>query len=141
MNDTSGLIYFIESDGLYKIGLTSDVENRLRSLRRKSPSLRLLWTVFYDDVLKAEQEWHGRFAGCRVKGEWFALSREDLNHAIRLSIFMASQGQSVKWYEITDEILSIMQDRGDALAERVKAGSVESIVENLAAHFEQAGRE
>lgn len=79
-------VYVIGSEAVpdvYKIGVTADLDQRLKSLQAACPvSLRVArffegWTV--DD----ERALHARFAGSRLHGEWFRLPRgvvADLGH-------------------------------------------------------------
>ena len=77
-----GMVYFIEapSTGLVKIGKTTDLEERFKSLCTMSPTpLRLLKVIpGYSDE---EKTLHKRFKEYRRHGEWFEL--EPLRRAIR----------------------------------------------------------
>lgn len=62
------MIYFIQAgeDGPIKIGRTSSVPQRMANLQVGNPSpLRLLGCI------PEEHEWHARFYGFNVSGEWF----------------------------------------------------------------------
>lgn len=69
-------IYFIKADnGLTKIGLSINLEERFRRLQADSPCvLTLLFTVNSDDAYTLEQDLHKQFAIYRRHGEWFFLS-------------------------------------------------------------------
>lgn len=76
--DTSGdMVYFIECDGLVKIGVSDDPYTRLKELSTGSSSpLRLLGCI--PGGFKREKELHRKFANQRATGEWFYLSNEDI---------------------------------------------------------------
>jgi hypothetical protein len=65
------VVYFVrrESDGLIKIGTSRSVAKRLVSIKRKHGPLMLIATAGGDH--KRETEFHRKFAGLRVEGEWF----------------------------------------------------------------------
>ena len=68
------MIYFIQETGLFrnrvKIGLTSNLKDRLSALRGTSPSrLKVLLTLPGD--VQAETDYHERFTKYRLHGEWF----------------------------------------------------------------------
>jgi hypothetical protein len=66
------IIYFIAAGELVKIGHTTNLRSRLRSLRTASPSeLRVLLTR--SGTRDDECELHRRFAEFRVSREWFKL--------------------------------------------------------------------
>lgn len=69
-------VYFIRFRDAVKIGLTTDVPRRLKELP-------------WDEVLavvpgsrQIEGDWHARFAGQRITGEWFTLT-DELSAAIK----------------------------------------------------------
>lgn len=67
---TPSIVYLIQgvSGGPIKIGLTTDLDARLKALTYHEP-LRVLATV--PGVRADEMALHKRFAHCRVHGEWF----------------------------------------------------------------------
>lgn len=70
-------VYFIErpSDGAIKIGFAKDPFVRLRALA-KALGQPLTFRRIADGGRKEEQEYHERFAGHCVGGEWFAPHKE-----------------------------------------------------------------
>jgi len=64
-------LYFVEAEnGLIKIGITDDLEKRLRVLQDGSPvALTLLLAV--PGTARQEGTLHGRFIDERSHGEWF----------------------------------------------------------------------
>lgn len=67
-------VYFVGSEeGPVKIGFTTELPNRLRSLRNSSPvPLKLLASI--PGTRETEKEYHCRFSGYRLHGEWFERS-------------------------------------------------------------------
>lgn len=83
---TESVVYFAESrsEGRIKIGFSTDVESRLKSLKTGCPSgLFLIGTIPGDFEL--EKKWHTQWASNRISGEWFKKT-PDLNAAIRAAV-------------------------------------------------------
>ncbi len=85
-NDESGkerkFVYLIRAtNGLVKIGITSDIEHRFRTLNAGSPlELKLLGCIESGNVQELEKELHTRFSDKNVRHEWFNLSFEDVSY-------------------------------------------------------------
>ncbi len=72
---SSEVIYFMRSGDMVKIGLTGDIERRVRAIQASSPlPVDLLATV--PGGLSKEWELHSRFSAHRQHGEWFRLGKE-----------------------------------------------------------------
>ena len=70
--DPPQFVYFAEArSGLVKIGVTTCVEKRIRSLGREAGPMRLL-LAFRGNVV-IERRMHQRFRSSRRRGEWFLL--------------------------------------------------------------------
>lgn len=80
-----GYLYIVASaSGLFKIGYTNDIENRVSQIKSASPvKCELLISIKCDNAEFQEKEYHQTFQKKRVRGEWFALSRKDLSSIIR----------------------------------------------------------
>lgn len=77
-------VYFVGGDaGPVKIGYTSELPLRLRSLRNQSPvPVRLLGAVHGGrDV---ERAYHSQFASSRLHGEWFERSDDILDELAKI---------------------------------------------------------
>jgi hypothetical protein len=78
-------VYFIRCNEFTKIGITNDIDYRLRSLQTGNPyPLELLCKFEYANALPIEGILHKRFSGRRVQGEWFKLSDTDLSDAFKI---------------------------------------------------------
>jgi hypothetical protein len=63
----------------YKIGKAVLVERRTDQISLQLPEdLELVHAITTDDAYGIEDYWHRRFAAKNTKGEWFALSRQDI---------------------------------------------------------------
>ena len=63
----------------YKIGKAVLVERRTDQISLQLPvDLALVHSIRTDDAYGIEAYWHRRFAAKRAKGEWFTLSRQDV---------------------------------------------------------------
>jgi hypothetical protein len=63
----------------YKIGKAVLVERRRDQISLQLPEdLDLVHAINTDDAYGIEEYWHQRFAAKNTKGEWFSLSREDV---------------------------------------------------------------
>lgn len=74
-----GFVYLLRSGRYFKIGLTMDVEERVRRLKIQLPeAVREVHRIATDDPRGIERYWHDRFADRRLNGEWFELSPDDV---------------------------------------------------------------
>ena len=72
-----GAIYFITMgmSGVLKIGFSTNLDARLKSLKTSSPTKIVLLLVI-NGTMAEERALHKRFASDRVQGEWFRFSDE-----------------------------------------------------------------
>ena len=77
--DDSGTVYFVGHDsGPIKIGFSSKARIRLVALRISSPfDLKIL--ASFEGTRADEKRMHSRFAGSRVRGEWFNRTDQLMN--------------------------------------------------------------
>ena len=79
----TGYIYFVHADGTnrYKIGLTVDLDRRMRELNGKQAPFenKLLWSIEVSDMRSAEKDLHDMFSNRRVNGEWFVFNESELD--------------------------------------------------------------
>jgi hypothetical protein len=68
-----------DASGYFKIGKTTDVEKRLNTFRTGNPTIRLLHIINNN----VETELHRTYRSKRFIGEWFCLSKHDINEIIR----------------------------------------------------------
>jgi hypothetical protein len=78
----SGFIYVIYMDGpdrFYKIGMAKTLAERLKAHQCSSPyEIRVACAYYVPNMRVEERMLHDMFSGKAVRGEWFALSEEDL---------------------------------------------------------------
>ena len=73
----------------YKIGKTNHVERRRDQISIQLPEdLEHVHSIKTDDATGIEAYWHKRFEAKRTKGEWFVLSREEVQAFKRRKSFM-----------------------------------------------------
>lgn len=88
-NERAGFVYVLRADGihkldeqstgLYKIGRTKDLNDRIGTFAVKLPfEVDYEWVIPTADCFKLESTVHQTFADKRTMGEWFALTVEDL---------------------------------------------------------------
>jgi len=70
-------IFKLGYDDLYKIGLTTDILQRLKSLKAANPKLKCVWSARVRDIHFVEQELHKAFHRMKVEREIFKI--EDLD--------------------------------------------------------------
>jgi hypothetical protein len=68
-------VYFIRVGDRVKIGLSRDVERRLRAHQISSPDPLSIWHLVEGD-LETERRLHRQFADARIRGEWFRITPE-----------------------------------------------------------------
>lgn len=82
--DKPGFCYIITDDNFlmtnhYKIGMTTDLKNRLSQLQTSTPYIISKVIILEcDNPQDIEQELHERYAEKRIRGEWYQLSKKDL---------------------------------------------------------------
>jgi hypothetical protein len=77
--DKDRYLYLISGGGLIKIGIADDVQKRIKTLNLASPvPLELVASFFVSNAMSVEGELHRHFSDKRVRGEWFDLSRQDI---------------------------------------------------------------
>ena len=77
----SRLLYIIGGASLYKIGIATDISDRLSSLQIGSPlPLRLLFLFEHPDAVEIEKYLHTELHEFHSHGEWFRLSFKLLCH-------------------------------------------------------------
>jgi hypothetical protein len=84
-----GYVYLIEGDeGCFKIGKSRNPDARVLQLGTGfSGDLGLVHQIQTDDMRWLESLLHRKFAGQRVRGEWFSLSENDLARLQRVAIW------------------------------------------------------
>lgn len=72
-------VYLMKSGKFYKIGRSNDADRRAYELRIQLPEeIKLIHKIKTDDPIGIEEYWHKRFREKRKKGEWFELTRQDI---------------------------------------------------------------
>lgn len=83
-------IYFIECNGQYKIGSTSDLKSRFTTLQTSSPTLlRLVHMIpipISHDHGQVEKALHIIFKDAHIRGEWYNLTQQDIERIKAVSI-------------------------------------------------------
>jgi len=84
--ESRGFVYLIRAEtGVFKIGKATNVARRMANLGHLSPvALELVHTISAFNALAAESDLHRRFRARRVRGEWFALTPEDVEYVCSL---------------------------------------------------------
>ena len=76
---TFGYVYLIKSGRYYKIGRSNSLGRREYELGIKLPeAAKTIHSIKTDDPPGIEAYWHERFKAKRKGGEWFELSRDDV---------------------------------------------------------------
>lgn len=80
-------LYVLSCNGLLKIGVTSDIDKRIKSLQTGNPhEIKLEYIEERERPEKAERFLHKYFDKNRLKGEWFEnISLHDIR--VRLMLF------------------------------------------------------
>lgn len=73
-----GYVYIAKMGGLYKIGRTKNVQQRMRAFLQLPERLRMVYYFFSDNMVYDEAVLHEAFTHKRKNGEWFALDDQDI---------------------------------------------------------------
>ena len=69
------MIYFIEQEGIVKIGYSTNPNKRLSSLKLSNPN-ELVVRLIIEGTIEDEKKYHEMFKEYRHRGEWYLLSDE-----------------------------------------------------------------
>lgn len=76
-----GYVYFLRGDGYCKIGQTTNLEQRLNTLKIQLPfKVDLFHAIPTATPSVLEKQFHARFKDKRANGEWFKLESEDFEY-------------------------------------------------------------
>ena len=81
LRQTMSWIYFVESAGCYKIGMTTDVQDRLSQIRTHNPhDVRLVAKVKVQNNTAGhvEKALHSYYQPALIRGEWFDLNPREV---------------------------------------------------------------
>lgn len=77
--DKPSNLYIIKAGDFYKIGVTSSLESRLKTIQTGNPNkVELIKSFYIYNYNEMERILHNRFDKLRQVGEWFDLSQSDL---------------------------------------------------------------
>jgi len=114
----SQVLYIIECQGFYKIGVASDIEARLAQLSTGNPFPLTVETIYkFENSDPVERAIHQRYKEQRKRGEWFELSYDDLRNIHMVCLNLGGRAfeykQKVTEEEIEDaEEMAIHTDGG-----------------------------
>lgn len=78
-SETFGVVYLLKAGRYYKIGRSNSFGRRERELAIQLPERpKTIHVISTDDPSGIEAYWHNRFAQRRKNGEWFELTRADV---------------------------------------------------------------
>ena len=76
-------VYVVEAGGAFKIGVTSNLKNRLKHLRTHAPYVpTLIWKRRFSDAAAIERRLHKQLMPFRTHGEWFQCARDILDRVL-----------------------------------------------------------
>lgn len=79
-----GYVYIFECGGKYKVGFSTNVEQRKQQLDTRSFKLSLIYKKFFKNAYKVEQTIHAELCkqGYNIENEWYILDNDDLQWLI-----------------------------------------------------------
>lgn len=75
-------VYLLKTpENIYKIGVTKDVDKRIKSLQTGSADKITLVDKFLSNYpFKIESTLHRKYNDSKIKGEWYHLTKDDVNN-------------------------------------------------------------
>ena len=72
-----GMVYCLECEGFYKIGVTSrGLKTRISTIQTGNPfRVNILWVVRTNNMGRYERKIHQQLKDSHVRGEWYAIPR------------------------------------------------------------------
>lgn len=84
-SDKDKFIYIFKSDSYYKIGITKDIEQRIRNLQTGNPiEIAFVCASFIENASKFEAKLHNFYQEYNKHREWFELSCKQLEELIEI---------------------------------------------------------
>jgi len=78
--DDIGYLYLLEMSGNIKIGASKDLNTRMKMLNYLlAEDINLCYSIRLKNPFKIEKILHNKYKDKRVKGEWFRLTKDDIN--------------------------------------------------------------
>lgn len=71
-------IFSLGRDNLYKIGCTTQILRRFKSLKASNPYMKLVWSAWVKDMKAVEKQIHEIYKNYRLDREIFTLSLEQI---------------------------------------------------------------
>jgi hypothetical protein len=99
--------YVIKANEVYKIGKSKNVDKRIQSLKTALPNLEIIHVIEYD----VEKFLHKKFENQSVGGEWFTLSKKDLEYLCTTNFFTHHAKTKAKLNSNTDLNYSFIYDK------------------------------
>jgi hypothetical protein len=76
-----GYVYLIKGNGVYKIGRSKKLDQRLTYFELKLPfPIEMVHTIYSNDYAGLERKLHDLYNSKRINGEWFELALEDVEY-------------------------------------------------------------
>lgn len=78
-----GSIYLLECGGKYKIGISKNVDRRIKELDNRPFKVnKIISKDNVVDVYSKEQKLHTKYSKKRIDGEWYEFNQEELKNII-----------------------------------------------------------
>lgn len=81
-------VYFITDGDYIKIGVAASLPNRIKQLQTGNPrKLKAIYVIEAKnqrDALKMEADFHNYFKDKKCIGEWFLISKDEIQHASKI---------------------------------------------------------
>jgi hypothetical protein len=93
---SQGYVYILKSKGLYKIGSTKNISQRLHAYDFSNPDFRLIFHIKVYNHTRLEKSLHYIFYKKRVFGEWSKLTPGCIKKIKHLCSFEVVSGDNMK---------------------------------------------
>jgi hypothetical protein len=105
-------VYVMKCNEFYKIGFSNNIEKRIKTLMVGNPyELEIIFVFEHNDAKEIEFFLHSRYKKENIRGEWFALSLEQIQEIENICLSFSSGKKKEERQKILfEKLIKLMND-------------------------------